>query len=492
MSDNRFERLLSGLPTELFLGGRWCASVSGDRLEVVNPATGEPIAEVASAGPDDGTLALDSAVSAAGGWARTPGRLRAEILRRAFDLINAEAENIALLITLEMGKPLAESRREVAYGAEYLRWFSEEAARIQGRYGPTPEGDGRMIVTQHPVGPCFLITPWNFPLAMATRKIAPALAAGCTVVIKPAAQTPLTTLYLARLLEQAGAPEGVVNVVTTSTRGAAAVSTPVITDPRLRKLSFTGSTRVGQILLGQAANGVLRTSMELGGNAPFIVFDDADLESSIEGAMTAKFRNMGQACTAANRVIVHRSIAAEFTSGVIDRVRALRVGPGTDPIVTIGPVIDEAAIVKVHALVTDAVERGAVVEVGGRRIGTSGTFYEPTVLTNVAEHSRVLREEIFGPVLAIVPFDTEEEAVAMANETEYGLVSYVFTQDLSRVQRMIDVLQTGMMGLNVAMVSNAAAPFGGWKMSGLGREGGPEGIIEYLQSKYTLTASPDM
>jgi succinate-semialdehyde dehydrogenase/glutarate-semialdehyde dehydrogenase len=391
-------------------------------------------------------------------------------------------------MTLEMGKPLAEARGEVAYGGEFLRWFSEEATHIAGRYGPNPEGTGRMIVTQHPVGPCYLITPWNFPLAMATRKIAPALAAGCTVVVKPAALTPLTTLYFAKLLHDAGLPAGVVNVLTTSASGP--VSEVIIDDPRLRKLSFTGSTSVGQTLLRQAAQGVLRTSMELGGNAPFVVFDDADLDKAVDGAIAAKFRNIGQACTAANRFIVQSSVAEEFANRVTERVAAFKTGRGTEQGVTIGPLIDDRAVAKASELVTDAVERGATVRTGGHAIDRPGTFYAATVLSDVQAGSAILREEIFGPVLAIVTFDTEDEAVRIANDTEYGLVSYVYTQDLARGQRMIERLETGMMGLNVGVVSNAAAPFGGWKLSGLGREGGAEGIHEYLQTKYTLTPNP--
>ncbi len=480
--------LLDTVARGLFIGGTWRASSSGTTLAVTNPATGEVIAEIADATPEDGLAALDAADAAATSWAATPARERADILRRAFDLVQERKEDFALLMTLEMGKPLAEARGEVAYGSEFLRWFSEETTRIQGRYGANPEGTGRMIVTQHPVGPCFLITPWNFPLAMATRKIAPALAAGCTVVVKPAALTPLTTLLLTQVLSEAGLPAGVVNVVTTSK--SSALSAPIIADPRLRKLSFTGSTPVGQRLLAQAATGVLRTSMELGGNAPFVVFDDADLDKAIDGAIAAKFRNIGQACTAANRFIVHRSVATEFARRVTERVDAFRVGPGTDPDVTIGPLIDDDAVAKAQSLVADAVSRGAQVTTGGARIEGPGTFYAPTVLTDVAAGSEILTEEIFGPVLAIASFDTEDEAISLANNTEYGLVSYVYTENLARSQRMIERLATGMMGLNVGVVSNAAAPFGGWKMSGLGREGGAEGIGEYLQTKYTLTPNP--
>jgi len=488
MTDKREAALLARVPDGLFIGGRWQPAADGATLEVRDPATGDVIKEIASASVDDGGAALDAACDAFPEWAATPARERGEILRRAFDLLMERREEFALLMTLEMGKPLAEARGEVTYGGEFLRWFAEEAPRVTGRYGPNPEGTGRMVVTQHPVGPCFLITPWNFPLAMATRKVAPALAAGCTVVIKPAELTPLTTLYFVRLLQDAGLPPGVVNVLTT--HHSAAVSEPIIRDPRLRKLSFTGSTSVGVRLLEQAASGVLRTSMELGGNAPFVVFEDADLDAAVDGAMAAKFRNIGQACTAANRFIVHRDVAEEFARRVTDRVAHLRVGRGTEDGVQIGPLIDDRAVTKASELVADAVDRGAALRTGGHAIDGTGTFFEPTVVADVAPGSDILREEIFGPVLAIVPFDTEDEAVAIANDTEYGLVSYVYTESLARGQRMIERLETGMMGLNVGVVSNAAAPFGGWKMSGLGREGGAEGIHEYLQTKYTLTPNP--
>ncbi|HYJ49945.1 MAG TPA: NAD-dependent succinate-semialdehyde dehydrogenase, partial [Microbacterium sp.] len=469
MTENRETELLARVPDALFIGGEWRPAAGGKTLKVYDPATGAVIKTIADASPEDGKAALDAAADAFPAWAATPPRERAELLRRAFDLLQERKEEFALLMTLEMGKPLAEARGEVAYGGEFVRWFSEETARIQGRYGPNPEGTGRMIVSQHPVGPCFLITPWNFPLAMATRKIAPALAAGCTVVVKPAELTPLTTLYFAKLLEDAGLPRGVVNVFTTSTSGA--VSEPIIRDPRLRKLSFTGSTSVGQKLLEQASQGVLRTSMELGGNAPFVVFDDADLDKAVDGAILAKFRNIGQACTAANRFIVHRSVAEEFARRVTERVQGFKIGRGTEDGVIIGPLIDDRAVAKAEQLVGDAVSRGAQVRTGGSVIDRPGTFYEPTVVTDVQPGSDILREEIFGPVLAIVPFDTEDDAVRLANDTEYGLVSYVFTESLARGQRMIERLETGMMGLNVGVVSNAAAPFGGWKMSGLGREG---------------------
>ncbi|MFF1878158.1 NAD-dependent succinate-semialdehyde dehydrogenase [Leifsonia sp. NPDC058230] len=479
--------LLDKVPDRLFIGGRWVDGSAG-RFDVTDPATGRVIKTIADASVDDGTAALDAAVAASADWAATPARQRGEILRRAFDLLQERRDEFALLMTLEMGKPLAESNGEVTYGGEFLRWFSEEAVRITGRYGVNPEGTGRMIVSQHPVGPSFLITPWNFPLAMATRKVGPALAAGCTVVVKPAGLTPLTTLYFARLLEDAGLPAGVLNVITTTASGR--VSASIIGDPRLRKLSFTGSTEVGRKLLEQSAQNILRTSMELGGNAPFVIFEDADLDKAVDGAMLAKFRNIGEACTAANRFIVHESVAGEFASRVTERVKAMRIGRGTEKGVTIGPLIDEDAIEKASKLLEDAVSRGAKVLAGGARVDGPGTFFQPTVVTDVRLGSEILREEIFGPVLSIVTFSDEDEAVRLANDTEFGLVSYVFTRDLARGQRMIDRLETGMMGLNVGVVSNAAAPFGGVKQSGLGREGGFEGIHEYLNTKYTLTPDP--
>jgi succinate-semialdehyde dehydrogenase / glutarate-semialdehyde dehydrogenase len=488
MSEATETALLELVPDGLFIGGEWSSAISGSTLDVYDPATGEVIKTIANGGVEDGAAAMDAAVNAAPAWTKTPPRERAEILRRAFDLIQERQDQVALLMTLEMGKPVAESKAEVKYGSEFLRWFSEEAVRIFGRYGINPEGTGRMIVTQHPVGPCFLITPWNFPLAMATRKIGPALAAGCTVVIKPPELTPLTTLYFVQILTEAGLPPGVVNVITTHT--SSKVSAPIIADPRLRKLSFTGSTEVGRKLLQQAAEGILRTSMELGGNAPFLIFDDADLGAAVDGAMLAKFRNIGQACTAANRFIVHEAIADEFAARVTERVQAFKVGRGTEEDVQIGPLINSDAVDKADALVRDATERGAKVLTGGHSIEGPGTFYEPTVVAGVRPGSDILREEIFGPVLSIVTFTDEDEAVRIANDTEYGLVGYAYTKDLARGQRLIESLQTGMLGLNVGVVSNAAAPFGGVKQSGIGREGGFEGIHEYLSTKYTMTPNP--
>jgi succinate-semialdehyde dehydrogenase/glutarate-semialdehyde dehydrogenase len=482
--------LLKSVPSQLYINGQWVESSSGKTIDVLDPATGNVIKVIADASPEDGMRCLDAAVLAQESWAQTPPRVRGEILRRAFDVVTQRKDEFALLMTLEMGKPLKEAPGEVAYAAEFLRWFSEEAVRITGRYGTNPEGTGRTILTYLPVGPSFLITPWNFPLAMATRKIAPALAAGCTVVVKPASQTPLSTLFFVKVLEEVGVPPGVVNVFTTST--SSAVSHPIITDKRLRKLSFTGSTGVGQSLMKLAADNVLRTSMELGGNAPFIVFEDADLSQAVDAAMLAKFRNIGQACTAANRFIVHESIAAEFTQRVTERVSALTVGRGTQEGIDIGPLIDDRAVAKAHELVEDAIARGAQITTGGKKVQGEGSFYEPTVLTGVQPGSDILTEEIFGPVLSITTFQDEDEGIQLANDTEYGLVGYVFTQDLKRGQRLIEKLQTGMMGLNVGVISNASAPFGGIKMSGIGREGGIEGIHEYLSPKYTMTPSPFM
>ena len=477
-------RLISSVPTGLLIGGEWVAATPARTFTVSDPATGEKLTEVADASPADGIRALDAAVAAAAGWAATPPRVRGELLRRAWELLQERRDDFALLMTLEMGKPLAEAQGEVNYGGEFLRWFGEEAVRINGRYGPNPEGTGQIVISHRPVGPAYLITPWNFPLAMATRKIAPALAAGCTVVIKPAGLTPLTTLAFAQLLIDAGLPAGVVNVIPTTQSGA--VSSPIIADPRLRKLSFTGSTEVGRVLLAEAAKGVLKTSMELGGNAPFLVFEDADLDAAVDGAMIAKFRNIGQACTAANRFIVHESIAGEFAERVATRVKAMQIGRGTEPGVAIGPLIDHRAVRNTEELVQDAVARGAKVLAGGKAIDGPGSFFEPTVVTELTPDARMVREEIFAPVLGILTFRDEEEAVSLANSTEYGLVGYAYTQDVNRAHRLIESIETGMMGINAGVVSNAAAPFGGIKQSGLGREGGIEGLHEYLETKYTL------
>ncbi|MCY0904951.1 NAD-dependent succinate-semialdehyde dehydrogenase [Arthrobacter sp. H14-L1] len=484
----RESELIAGLPTGLLIGGVWRPAADGRTFDVEDPATGKALVSIADAGATDGAAALDAAVAAQDGWAATAPRERGEILRRAFELVTARAEDFALLMTLEMGKPLAEARGEVTYGAEFLRWFSEEAVRAFGRYSTAPDGKSRLLVSKKPVGPCLLITPWNFPLAMATRKIAPAVAAGCTMVLKPANLTPLTSLLFAQVMQEAGLPDGVLNVVTTTS--AADVTGPLIKDSRLRKLSFTGSTEVGRGLLAAAATNVLRTSMELGGNAPFLVFDDADLDAAVTGAMAAKLRNMGEACTAANRFIVHEDVAAEFAQAFAAKMGAMTTGRGTEGSTTVGPLIDAKSRNKVHSLVTDALADGATALTGGAAVDGPGYFYQPTVLTGVEPGSRILSEEIFGPVAPIVTFKSEDEAVALANDTEFGLVAYVFTKDLNRGLRMGERLETGMLGLNAGVISNAAAPFGGVKQSGLGREGGLEGIEEYLYTQYIGIADP--
>ncbi len=476
----RIKEVISAVPTGLFIGGDW---QKGDGVVAVeDPSNGETLTEVADATPAQGLLALDAAVAAQQDWAATDPRFRAEILRRAFELLIERTEDLALLMTLEMGKPLAEARGEVTYGAEFFRWFSEEAVRIAGRYAIAPSGGTRLLTMKQAVGPVYAITPWNFPLAMGTRKLGPALAAGCTVVIKPAAQTPLTTLALAQVLTDAGVPAGVVNVITTSRSGA--LSEPIIQDPRLRKLTFTGSTPVGQALIRQSAQQVLKISMELGGNAPFLVFGDADLDRAVDGAMLAKMRNIGEACTAANRFIVHESVAEEFSARLAERMGAMVVGPGINAGVEVGPLVDAAAVRKVSELVADALDSGAKVLTGARAIDGKGYFYAPTVLTDVPPTADMFHQEIFGPVAPITTFATDDEGILLANDTEYGLVAYAFTENLTRALRVAERLETGMVGINQGIVSNPAAPFGGVKSSGLGREGGTEGIEEYLETKY--------
>lgn len=474
--------------TGLLVDGRWREASDGGTFEVHNPATGEVICRVASATRDDARAAMDAAVAAQEDWARTKPRDRAEILRRTFDLVAAHTDELASLMTAEMGKPLAESAGEVAYGNEFLRWFSEETVRSYGRYYDAPEGHLRMLVRHKPVGPCLLITPWNFPLAMATRKVGPAIAAGCTMIVKPAKLTPLTTLRFAELCLEAGVPAGVLNVL--PSQHAAAISEPIIADPRLRKVSFTGSTEVGRALLKQCADNVLRTSMELGGNAPLLVFADADLDKAATGAALAKMRNMGEACTSANRILVQDSVADAFAERLATKLAALKVGNGADEGTTCGPLIDEATRTKVAGLVDDAVACGARVVVGGKAVDGPGFFFEPTLLTDVPREARCFREEIFGPVAPLFTFASEDEAVTLANDTEYGLASYVFTSDLSRALRIGDRLEYGMCGVNVGVMSNAAAPFGGVKQSGLGREGGVEGIAEYTSIQYVAVESP--
>ncbi|MFD5743612.1 NAD-dependent succinate-semialdehyde dehydrogenase [Streptomyces massasporeus] len=470
------------VPKQLFIGGGWRDAESGRTLPVDNPATGEELCRVADASPADGQRAVDAAVAAQAAWAATAPRVRSEILRRAYDIIIARTEDLALLMTLEMGKPLAEARAEVAYGAEFFRWFSEEAVRIDGGMTTAPDGRNRLLVTRQPVGPCLLITPWNFPLAMGTRKIGPAIAAGCTIVLKPAPQTPLTSLALAVILKEAGLPDGVLNIVTTT--DAPGVVEPLLRGGQIRKLSFTGSTQVGRILLAQCADTVIRTSMELGGNAPLLVFADADLDTAVEGTMVAKMRNMGESCCAANRIYVHTSLAEEFATRLAARMAALTVGDGTEPGTDVGPLIDVTGRSKAHDLVQDAVKRGATVLTGGELPEGRGCFYPPTVLTGIAPESQIIDTEIFGPVAAIRTFETEDEAVDAANDTEFGLAAYLFTRDLDRALRVADRLESGMIGLNTGLVSNPAAPFGGIKQSGLGREGGTVGIDEFLEYKY--------
>ena len=474
--------VVARVETSLLIGGSRRDAAGGATLDVEDPSTGEVIASVADAGVDDGRAALDAAVAAQQGWAATPPRDRGEILRRAFELITERIDDLALLMTLEMGKTVAESKAEITYAAEFFRWFSEEAVRIDGRWSTAPNGATRLLTMRQPVGPCLFITPWNFPMAMGTRKIGPAVAAGCTMVVKPASSTPLSMSALAGILGEAGLPDGVLNLVTTSATGD--VMEPLIRDPRLRKLSFTGSTEVGRRLVEQSAERLLRVSMELGGNAPFLVFADADLDAAVDGAMLAKMRNVGEACTAANRFVVHADVAEEFTARLAERMGALTVGRGTDEGVDVGPLVDAATREKVSALVADAVEVGATVRCGGRPVGERGYFYAPTVLSDVPPQARILREEVFGPVAPITTFTDDDQAVDAANDTEFGLVAYVFTRDLSRALGVCEALETGMVGLNQGVVSNPAAPFGGVKSSGFGREGGSEGISEYLETKY--------
>ena len=473
-------------PKQLFIAGIWRDAKAGSTFDVVDPATGEVLCPVADASPEDGVDAVTAAAAAQDGWAAVPTRQRGELLRGTYEVLTDRADDLALLLTLEMGKPLAEAKAEIAYAADFFRWFSEEAVRLPGRYTRSPDGTARFLTGTRPVGPCLLITPWNFPIAMTARKIAPAMAAGCTMVLKPAEQTPLSALALTAVLEEVGLPPGVLNVVTTTAPGQ--VVEPLLRRPEIRKLSFTGSTATGRWLMTVAAENLLRLSLELGGNAPFLVFDDADLNEAVEGAMVAKLRNGGQACTAANRFLVAESVAEEFTARLADRMGRVAVGPGTQPGVTLGPLIEEHARDKVAALVADAVDGGAKALVGGTPAQRPGWFFPPTVLTAVPDAAAVLHEEIFGPVAPITTFRTEDEAVAAANRTTYGLVSYLYTNDLRRALRVGERLETGMVGLNQGLVSNAAAPFGGVKHSGFGREGGEEGIAEYLATQYLAVA----
>jgi len=474
--------LLGKVPTDLFIGGAWVASSDGGRFDVTDPATGEVIAQVADGSVDDGLAAVTAAHEAMAGWAATAPRQRAEVLRRAFELMTERADELATLISRENGKALIDARGEVAYAAEFFRWYAEEAVRSEGAVMTAPAGANRIVVIHQPVGVCVLVTPWNFPAAMATRKIGPALAAGCSVVLKPASDTPLTALAVAQVLDDAGVPAGVVNVV--PARRSGPVVSAMVHDARVRKLSFTGSTEVGRVLLREAADTVVNTSMELGGNAPFIVFADADLDAAIEGAMVAKMRNAGEACTAANRFYVEAGVASEFSRRLAERMGALRVGPGVDEGTEVGPLINDAAVQKVDELVRGALDSGASALVGGSVPDRTGCYYDPTVLVDVPADAAILRAEIFGPVAPVVAFADEADAVRWANDTEFGLVAYVYTRDLARGLRVSEALETGMVGLNRGLVSDPAAPFGGVKQSGIGREGGHEGLLDYTESKY--------
>jgi succinate-semialdehyde dehydrogenase / glutarate-semialdehyde dehydrogenase len=512
------QEVLDRVRKDLYIGGQWRKASGGKTLGVEDPSTSRPLAEVADATPEDALAALAAAADAQPAWAATAPRERGEILRRAYELLLARVDELALVMTLEMGKALAESKAEINYAAEFLRWFSEEAVRIHGRYMTNTTGQGRILTMRQPVGPCVFVTPWNFPTAMGTRKIAPAIAAGCTMVVKPAQQTPLSMLALAGVLAEAGLPKGVLNVITAHHSGS--VIEPLLKDPRTRKLSFTGSTEVGRQLISQSADQVLRVSMELGGNAPFVVFEDADLDAAVEGALIAKLRNVGEACTAANRFHVHESLAGEFAKRMAERMRRLKVGRGTEPNVDIGPLIDDRQRKIVEELVQDAVQKGAKLLCGGESLAgpahsgtssdigvsasgtgvsapetgpsasaagspaTGGYFFAPTVLDGVPADARILREEVFGPVAPVSTFSTEEQAIEAANATEYGLVAYIYTRDLARTLRVSEAIEAGMVGVNQGVVSNPAAPFGGVKQSGFGREGGFEGIGEYLETKY--------
>ncbi len=480
MSTPDIERLLASVPTGLWIGGE--ERPGSSQFDVLDPSNDQVLISVANATADDAIAALDAACAVQADWAATPARERGEILRSVFETIIERADDLAALMTLEMGKVFAESMGEVKYGAEFFRWFAEEAVRIGGRFAPSPAGNGRIIVTKSPVGPCYAITPWNFPLAMGTRKIGPAMAAGCTMLVKPAQETPLSMLLLAKLMDEAGLPKGVLSVLPTN--NPREVTTALIDDGRLRKLTFTGSTGVGKALVKQSAEKVLRTSMELGGNAPFVVFDDADVDAAVDGAMLAKMRNGGEACTAANRIHVANSVIEEFTDKFVKRMGEVNLGNGLDPSAKLGPLINAKQVASVQELVDDAVEKGATAALGGQAPGGPGCFYPATVLVDVPRDARILKEEVFGPVAPIIGFDTEADGIAAANDTEYGLAAYIFTQSLDRALRVAESLEAGMVGVNRGVISDPAAPFGGVKESGFGREGGYEGIEEYLDTKY--------
>jgi succinate-semialdehyde dehydrogenase/glutarate-semialdehyde dehydrogenase len=476
------QTVVDSVPKKLYIGGEWRDASGGATLDVIDPSTEEPLAPVADATPEDAMAALDAAVEKQPEWGASAPNDRAGILWKAFELMVERADDLALLMTLEMGKPIAESKAEILYAADFFRWFSGEALRTDGNYKQFANGTSRVLVMKQPVGPSLMITPWNFPMAMGTRKVGPALAAGCTCVIKPAQQTPLSMLAMAQILEEVGLPGGALNIVTTSSSGS--TTGPLIEDGRLRKLSFTGSTEVGRKLIEASAKNVLKVSMELGGNAPFLIFDDADLDEAVEGALLAKMRNIGEACTAANRFHVAESVRQEFTQRLAEKMGSLKIGRGTEEDVKVGPLIDEPSREKVKELIDDALSRGATTVVSGEIPDGRGYFVPPTVLGDVPEDARVFHEEIFGPVAPVGGFESEEEAIARANDTEYGLVAYLFTRDIKRALRVCEGLETGMVGLNQGMVSNAGAPFGGVKQSGIGREGGHEGLEEFLETKY--------
>lgn len=487
----RIDELLSSIPTDLYIDGGFRPSSSGERFDVYNPATGEVLTTVASATPDDAAAALDVAVAAQESWAATPPRTRSDILYKAFELATTTyREDLALIMTLEMGKPLDQADGEVTYGASFLRWFAEEANRIRGDYFRIPEGHLQAIVVRRPVGPCLFITPWNFPLAMATRKAGPAFAAGNVAILKPSRETPLTALFFAKIMHEAGLPAGVLAVIPSAS--SRTITGPLIADPRLRKLSFTGSTAVGKALLKEASANVLRTSMELGGNAPFIVFEDADIDRAVEGAVATKLRNMGEACNAADHFFVHEDVYDEFTEKFTKALASQRVGDGTQEGVNVGPLVSQQQLDDVSGLVERAVEAGAQITTGGKRIGEEGFFFEPTVITDIAPQSEIMMTEIFGPVAPVVRFSDERELVKVINADSVGLAGYFHTNNLPRILRLAEKLEIGMLGVNSATISNTAAPFGGMKQSGMGREGGKEGIEEYLETVYVGMPAPDI
>lgn len=482
MTVPNLDDLIKAIPTQLFVNGEWRDASDGATVDVINPATEDVLTTVASATVDDGMAALEAASNAQAEWAKTPARTRAQLLMDAFNRVIERKDEFAAIMTYEMGKPLDQAYGEVTYGAEFLRWFSEGTSRIAGEYYPTPEGQIQVLTAKRPVGPCLFITPWNFPLAMATRKIGPALAAGCTVILKPSIDTPLTSHLFVEVLREVGVPAGVVNLVTTAT--SQEVTGPIIADGRLRKISFTGSTQVGRALLREAAENVLRTSMELGGLAPFIVFEDADLDVAVPAALATKMRNMGEACNAASRFYVHESLAEEFTQRFAEGMSEMLVGNGIEEGVDVGPIVSARQLASVEDLVKRSVEAGGKIEVGGERLDRPGYFFPPTVISGVAADNPLLHEEVFGPVAPVCSFETEEQVVELANASEFGLAGYVYTNDLQRIIRLGETLEVGMIGVNSGTISNAAAPFGGVKASGLGREGGIEGIDEFLETIY--------